>query len=535
MHWADVTAKKVIKKRKDLERYVVACGITPSGHIHIGNAREVITADALYKGLLNQGVEGELIFIGDTYDPLRKVYPFLPESYERYVGMPLSEIPCPEGCCESYAQHFLKPFLESLDDLGIEMTVYCADKCYKEGIYDDAIVLALENRDKIREVLNRYRSDPLPEDWYPLSVVCENCGKLSTTKVIDYNQEEKTVEYLCTCGHRSTVEPFRGRAKLPWRVDWPARWSIFKVTVEPMGKDHGTSGGSYDTGVKIARIVYNYQPPEKVIYEWIQLKIGEKAVPMSSSSGVVFAVKDWLSICHPEVLRYLILRSKPLKHIDFDLKSIPNLTDDYDQLERSYFELIKRLEDGEELKEDEMDKIRIYQLSTPKIPEKLPLQVPYRFCAVISQIAYREDREEIDMERVLDILRRNNYPVDDMDEYDFERLKSRLYMARNWALKYGEVLDIIPLEEAIKEYNKLSEKQKEWIGVFRDRLKDIEFQGLLIHELIYSTAKEIGLNPREAFLASYRILLGKNYGPKLGSFLSSLDKEFVIRRYSLLE
>ncbi|AXI24700.1 lysine--tRNA ligase [Methanofervidicoccus sp. A16] len=535
MHWADVTAKKVIKKRKDLERYVVACGITPSGHIHIGNAREVITADALYKGLLNQGVEGELIFIGDTYDPLRKVYPFLPESYERYVGMPLSEIPCPEGCCESYAQHFLKPFLESLDDLGIEMTVYCADRCYKEGIYDDAIVLALENRDKIREVLNRYRSDPLPEDWYPLSVVCENCGKLSTTKVIDYNQEEKTVEYLCTCGHRSAVEPFRGRAKLPWRVDWPARWSIFKVTVEPMGKDHGTSGGSYDTGVKIARIVYNYQPPEKVIYEWIQLKIGEKAVPMSSSSGVVFAVKDWLSICHPEVLRYLILRSKPSKHIDFDLKSIPNLTDDYDQLERNYFELIKRLEDGEELKEDEMDKIRIYQLSTPKIPEKLPLQVPYRFCAVISQIAYREDREEIDMERVLDILRRNNYPVDDMDEYDFERLKSRLYMARNWALKYGEVLDIIPLEEAIKEYNKLSEKQKEWISVFRDRLKDIEFQGLLIHELIYSTAKEIGLNPREAFLASYRILLGKNYGPKLGSFLSSLDREFVIRRYSLLE
>ncbi|HIQ38725.1 MAG TPA: lysine--tRNA ligase, partial [Methanothermococcus okinawensis] len=101
MHWADTTAKRVIKKRENLDRYVVACGITPSGHIHIGNAREVITADAIYRGLLNQGVEGELIFIGDTYDPLRKVYPFLPESYERYVGMPLSEIPCPEGCCES--------------------------------------------------------------------------------------------------------------------------------------------------------------------------------------------------------------------------------------------------------------------------------------------------------------------------------------------------------------------------------------------------------------------------------------------------
>ncbi|EHP89176.1 lysine--tRNA ligase [Methanotorris formicicus] len=528
MHWADVIAEKVIKRR-EAEKYVVACGITPSGHIHIGNARETLTADAIYKGLKNKGVNAELIFIADTYDPLRKVYPFLPENYAEYVGMPISEIPCPEGCCKSYAEHFLTPFLESLDDLGIELTTYRADENYKKGIYDKKIIEALNNRDKIVEILNRYRKEPLPDDWYPLNVVCERCGKLNTTKIINYNKEEETVTYKCSCGYENTVKPFKGRAKLPWRVDWPARWSIFGVVVEPMGKDHAASGGSYDTGIKIAREVFNYIPPEKVVYEWIQLKVGDVVKPMSSSSGVVFAVKDWEKIAHPEILRYLMLRSKPAKHIDFDLKKIPDLVDNYDNLEKFYFEN----KDRDDLSENDIEKLRMYELSTPRIPEKMPLQVPYRFCSIIAQLSMKDDK--LDMDKVFEILRRNNYDLDNFTEYDIGRLKDRLIMARNWALEYGEKLVIIDEEEAKKIYNELDEKQKEWIKYFGEKVKDIEFDALNIHELIYETAKEIGLEPKKAFLASYKILLGKRYGPKLGSFLATLGREFVVRRYNMFE
>ena len=152
MHWTDVIAEKLIEERK-ADKYIVASGITPSGHIHVGNARETLTADAIYKGLINKGVEAELIFIADTYDPLRKLYPFLPKEFEQYIGMPLSEIPCPEGCCESYAEHFLNPYLESLDDLGVELTTYRADENYKKGLYDEKIKIALDNREKIMEIL----------------------------------------------------------------------------------------------------------------------------------------------------------------------------------------------------------------------------------------------------------------------------------------------------------------------------------------------------------------------------------------------
>ncbi len=544
MHWADATAKKIIKKKEKLniEKYIVGSGITPSGHIHIGNARETLTADGIYKGLLKEGVNAELIFIADNYDPLRKVYPFLPKEYEQYVGMPLSEIPCPEGCCNSYSDHFLNPFLNSLEDLGIDITVYKADENYKNGLYNEAIITALNNKTKIKEILDKYRKEPLSENWYPLNIVCENCGKLSTTTVINYNVENKTVDYVCSnCNYENTVSPLNGRGKLPWRVDWPARWKIFGVTTEPMGKDHGASGGSYDTGIKISQIVYRNPAPEKIIYEWIQLKVGDKALPMSSSSGVVFAVKDWVKICHPEVLRFLLLRSKPTKHIDFNLKTLPNIVDDYDELEEKYFQLIKTEKDGEQLNENDKDKIRLYELCNKNIPEKLPINIPYKFCVVVSQIAYNPETKEIDMDKVLDILQRNNYEnikllKDENYIYDYNKLKNRLYCAMNWALEYGEKLILIDSETAKKYYNKLSEKQQQWIKSFCEVLKNLsseKYNSSELHELIYETSKQNGLEPKEAFTASYNILLGKNYGPKLGSFLSSLDKEFVINRYSL--
>ncbi len=50
-----------------------------------------------------------------------------------------------------------------------------------------------------------------------------------------------------------------GGGKLTWRVDWPARWAVLGVTVEPLGKDHASRGGSYDTGKRIVREIYGHE------------------------------------------------------------------------------------------------------------------------------------------------------------------------------------------------------------------------------------------------------------------------------------
>ena len=309
IHWADVVAKEALEKSS---RHIVASGITPSGNIHIGNMREVLTADAVFRALRDAGGDATLIYIADTYDPLRKVYPFLDESYKEHVGKPLSEIPCTDHT--SYAEHFLEPFIDSMDKLDIHPVIHHADKLYKKGAFVDAIKTALVKKDKIARILEDVSSRTLEPDWNPFNPICNDCGKLTTTKVTGFDPDAETVDYSCSCGSTGTVS-MRGGGKLTWRVDWPARWPILGVTIEPFGKDHASAGGSYDTGKRISAEVYDYPAPHPIVYEWIMLK-GKGA--MSSSTGVTVSISDMLEILPPEVLRYLIIRSKPEKHIEFD-------------------------------------------------------------------------------------------------------------------------------------------------------------------------------------------------------------------------
>ncbi|MCL2107575.1 MAG: hypothetical protein FWH26_11030, partial [Oscillospiraceae bacterium] len=43
MHWADRIAEKLIA-REDKPEYVCAAGISPSGSVHIGNFRDIVTS-----------------------------------------------------------------------------------------------------------------------------------------------------------------------------------------------------------------------------------------------------------------------------------------------------------------------------------------------------------------------------------------------------------------------------------------------------------------------------------------------------------
>ena len=150
VHWADVIAENLLKENG---KHLVAAGIIPSGSIHISNVREAVTADAVYRALLDRGEDADFICIADNFDPLHTVYPFLPESYIEHVGKPISEIPCPCGTCSNYAEHFLKPSLEALNRIGINPRVYRTDEIYQAGSYNEAIKTALTNRDVIAKIL----------------------------------------------------------------------------------------------------------------------------------------------------------------------------------------------------------------------------------------------------------------------------------------------------------------------------------------------------------------------------------------------
>ena len=93
-HWADVTAMKILKSKEEKNKYVLASGITPSGQVHIGNFREVITTELVCRALRDLGKEVRLIYSWDNFDTFRKVPQNLPDpkKFEPYLHLSLIHI-----------------------------------------------------------------------------------------------------------------------------------------------------------------------------------------------------------------------------------------------------------------------------------------------------------------------------------------------------------------------------------------------------------------------------------------------------------
>lgn len=496
-HWADLLAEDIIRQRGRF--HVVNTGITPSGEIHIGNMREVVTADAIHRVLQEQGRTSRLLYIADSYDPLRHVYPFLdPQQYRDQVGKPLSEIPCPCEGHPSYAEHFLAPFLQSLEHLGIAPTVHRADQLYKSGAYAETIVIALQQRELIRTILKEETGRATPEDWSPFNPICQACGRMTQTKVVGFSAEAHTVDYQCGCGQRGTVS-MAGGGKLTWRVDWPARWRIFGVTVEPFGKDHASKGGSYDTGVRIAREVYGIEPPYPIPYEWISLA-GKG--DMSSSKGNVLSIHAMLEVVPPEVLRYLILRVPPQRSIRLD-PGLPllQLIDEYDDVEA---------------KNRDSRALELSAISGVK-----PVGVPYRHMVTVVQVA------QGNFDACVQILRRSGYAVENLPG-----LRQRAAYAQHWLDTFApEEMKFRVQEHLPPAVSELTMEQRQALLRLGERLQP-GMSGEQIHQLIYAVKDELGLKPDQLFKAIYWALLGKPQGPRVGWFLSTLDPAFVKQRFA---
>ncbi|MBN2602862.1 MAG: lysine--tRNA ligase [Candidatus Thermoplasmatota archaeon] len=510
MHWADVLAEKLCAQEK---KHVLATGITPSGPIHIGNMREILTTDGVYRSLIERGANVELIYVADDFDPLRKVYPYLPKSYEKYVGKPISDIPCPCGNHKSYADHFLKSFLNSLKEIGVKPRVYRASEMYRNGDYSDAIQIALENVTKIRKIIETISKRQLTKGWLPFNIRCEQCSKISNAKPTLY--QFPIIEYKCDCGFEGEVDVRKGGVgKLPWRIDWPARWKMLGVTFEPCGKDLATVGGARDTGKAIVEQIYNYPHPALIVYEFIMLK-GQGA--MHSSKGTALSSEEMLHMTPPEVLRFLIMNNQPSKHIVFDTGlGVLNLVDEYDREERVYFGEEEEIKGMKDLR-------RTYELSQPYLlPTTIPYQIPYRHLVTIVQIGNNWNK-------VKEILIRTGQIPEELKEQDERHIKQRVEHVKYWLENFA------PDEVKFKIHEKfpsvdLDSNQKKFLSVAIKKLQNIDWDAEKIHNAIYDASEEEKITIKEAFKTIYQIFLGQIKGPRAGYFLSNLDKKFVMKR-----
>ena len=513
MHWADVIASELEKMG---HQHRIATGITPSGHIHVGNMREILTGDIVHRAALDRGLDSTLYYLADDFDPLRKVYPFLPKNYSEYVGRPLSEIPSPAGDDHSYAEHFLEPFLESIEKLGVDAVVLPASISYREGRYAEAIRLLLDSREPVREILERVSGRKLPREWLPYNPKCGSCGRMDSTTPLDW--EEPYVHYRCSCGHEGKADTRTDDGKLPWRLDWPARWYWLGVTCEPFGKDHAAAGGSYDTSSEIIRNILGKEPPYPVVYEWIQLK-GKGA--MSSSTGVVVSGEDMLRMTPPEVLRFMIAKYQPGRHIDMDPGlGILNLVDEFDRYEKEYH----TSKDGEDDRRRTFEFSMIKRPASSKKPNPPVIQIPYRHLVTLVQL-----NEEFESLKKM-VMRTES--IDELDGASLERMRERARCVRFWLERFAPegVKFILYDEPPDEEIERLTEEMREALAAMREDFTGTEWTAENIHNTIYEGSRKRGIDPKATFRAFYRILLGQDRGPRLGFFLSTMPREEVLSK-----
>src|SRR3989344_651205 len=282
-HWSEAIADKVLEVFPNEEVYGCAAGISPSGMVHFGNFRDVMTAYAVLEALKKRGKKTKFIFSWDDFDRFRKVPEGVPAFFEQYLGLPLSAVPDPSDKYESYARSFEVPFEESIKELCIELDFKYQTKLYRSGIYTDLVIKALQKREEIADMLLSFMTDKAKEEkqlneekykknFYPISVYSKQTGK-DNTKVLSYNGGS-LITYKCLdTGIEETVDiKIDPIVKLAWKVDWPMRWLFESVVFEPGGKDHASPGSSYDVSSALIERVYGRAPVVFAGYEFIGIQ-----------------------------------------------------------------------------------------------------------------------------------------------------------------------------------------------------------------------------------------------------------------------
>jgi len=340
--WVSKVADKVLAEFPNESLYTCAAGISPSGIVHFGNFRDVATSHAVMNELIARGKKARLLFSWDNYDRFRKVPVGIDPSFSKYIGMPLTDVPDPEGKYPSYARRFEVEFEEAIKDLDIPLDYRYQTKEYKSGRYADKVAFVLQNRRKAADIQLQFKTDKgnqekgidpetYRETYFPVTVYSRFSGT-DKVQVLSYDGGTK-LTYRCLLTDKVEQIDFKETpvVKLPWKLDWPMRWGEEGVNFEPGGKDHATPGGSYDVAATVSHEMFGRKAPVFQGYQFVGIQ-GVKGGKMSGSKGGAVSPATLLEIYEPTLLKWLYMRRSPTQ--SFNLAFDTEVYRQYDEFDR---------------------------------------------------------------------------------------------------------------------------------------------------------------------------------------------------------
>jgi lysyl-tRNA synthetase class 1 len=516
--WLDMVARRVLQREEKLGRKVevlrTESGLGASGIPHVGSLGDVIRAYGIRLALESQGGKSEFIAFSDDMDGLRKVPTGMPDSLKKFLGQPVSAIPDPYNCHESYGVHMNSLLREAMDTCGVDYVFHSATEDYKKGLLIEQVRKILSSADSVGRIVREEVGQEKYTTVLPYFAVCGSCGRIYTTRSREFEPATDKVFYVCEgeatvrgqrlqgCGYKGEVDIKAGLGKLPWKGDFAARWDALKINFEAYGKDIADSVRVND---RICEEILGCPPPFHVRYELFLDRAGKK-ISKSKSALDVITPQTWFKYAPPASLN-LLMYKRITGARTLGVEDIPEYVNELNRLEDVYFDIREVADEKERAKLKGLYEYA-YLLKPPSTPG---LHVPYSLLVYLITVAPPEKWKDY----VLTKLREYGY-LKDAPPTQFDRL---MEYAANWAKDFRE----IPETEL-----DISDAQRRAIEDLISIVKS-ETDERTLQNSIFQVAKKYALEPPALFRLLYMILLGSPRGPRLGPYIKAMGSENVAR------
>jgi lysyl-tRNA synthetase, class I len=474
-------------------------GFGPSGLPHLGTMAEILRPSFVRKAfnLIEPSRPSRLIVFIDDLDGLRKVPENVPnrEDVEQYLGIPVSKIPDPFGCCASFADHMIAQLGGFLAPVEVEYELVRSAEMYSSGRFDEGLKLILEKHAEIIAIIAPTLREENRAGWSPFMPICPKCGQVVERAVTAYHPERASIEFICEksaggtsgCGFSGEQSVLGGKAKVQWKVDWALRWYVLKVDYELYGKDLTDSAR---LSGQILRVM-GARAPLGFPFEMLLDEQGHK---ISKSVGRGVSVDQWTRYAPIEVLKFFLLLN-PRRARKLFLEAIPQYVDEYLDAVREY-----AAASDDQRRESVLE--YVIQSTTPaRFNSTLTFGLMMNAVAALGS----SDRDFIWKYIV-------SYDAAIAGDPETEKMGRALMEC---ALNFYR--DFV---EPTKKLYTPSDPEREQLKTLETYLR--ENQGASAEEIekkIYDLGRENYDKPGKIFPLLYRSILGQERGPRLGAFI----------------
>ena len=495
--WPFQEARRILKrlqrqKNRDPERPVLfETGYGPSGLPHIGTFGEVARTLMVRHALETLAdVKTRLVCFSDDMDALRKVPENVPnpELLQANLGKPLTKVPDPFGCHDSFGAHNNEKLREFLDAFGFDYEFASSTDYYTSGRFDAALLRMLEKFDEVMAIMLPTLGEERRKTYAPFLPIHPETGIVMQVPVEEVKLDAGAIVWRDPETGKTYETPVTGgRCKLQWKPDWAMRWYALGVDYEMAGKD---LIDSVRVGERIVRALGG-QPPETFIYE---LFLDEKGQKISKSKGNGLTIEEWLRYGTQESLQlFMFNKPKTAKRLYFDV--IPQHVDDYYAHLRKYPQ--------QELKDRLANPVwHIHRGDPPRV------DMPITFSLLLNLVsaAHAEDKKVL-----WGFVSRYAPGASPETHPEVDRLM-------DYAINYYE--DFV---KPAKRFRSPDVRDQAALRELEERLAELpaEADAQTIQNVVYEVGKAHGYDPlRDWFRALYEVLLGQPQGPRFGSFVA---------------